>query len=139
MRPRQDEWLATGDIAERQESGELRFLGRKSEVIVTAAGVNIHPEDIESAIEEEPDVAACAVVAMETPTVWAIRRTPVRRLDGLSSGAGCPVRYTAKRYASESRGVKRILHDRAAQDNFHQYFRPKHTAEKRLTTHSGRD
>ena len=38
LHPREDEWLATGDIAERQESGELRFLGRKSEVIVTAAG-----------------------------------------------------------------------------------------------------
>jgi long-chain acyl-CoA synthetase len=68
MRPREEEWLATGDIAERQESGELRFLGRKSEVIVTAAGVNIHPEDIEAALEEQPEVAACAVVAMETPT-----------------------------------------------------------------------
>jgi long-chain acyl-CoA synthetase len=68
MRAREDEWLATGDIAERQESGELKFLGRKSEVIVTAAGVNIHPEDIESALEEQPEVAACAVVAMETPT-----------------------------------------------------------------------
>jgi long-chain acyl-CoA synthetase len=68
LRPRQDEWLATGDIAELQESGELRFLGRKSEVIVTAAGLNIHPEDIEAAIEEQPEIAACAVVAMETPT-----------------------------------------------------------------------
>ena len=65
---RQAEWLATGDIAVRQESGELRFLGRKSEVIVTAAGLNIYPEDIEAAIEEQPEVAACAVVAMETPT-----------------------------------------------------------------------
>jgi long-chain acyl-CoA synthetase len=37
-------------------------------VIVTAAGLNIHPEDIEAAIEEQPEVAACAVVAMETPT-----------------------------------------------------------------------
>ena len=68
LRPRDDGWLATGDLAERQESGELRFLGRKSEVIVTAAGVNLHPEDIEAAIEEQPDVAACAVVAMDTPT-----------------------------------------------------------------------
>ena len=67
MHPREDEWLATGDIAERQESGELKFLGRKSETIVTAAGLNIHPEDIEAAIEEQPEVAACAVVAMETP------------------------------------------------------------------------
>ncbi|MGC1463000.1 MAG: AMP-binding protein [Terracidiphilus sp.] len=63
---RKEEWLATGDIAETEPSGELRFLGRKSEVIVTAAGVNIHPEDLEAAIEEQPGVAACAVVAMET-------------------------------------------------------------------------
>jgi long-chain acyl-CoA synthetase len=67
LRPRADEWLATGDLAERQESGELKFLGRKSEVIVTAAGLNVHPEDIEAAIEEQPEIAACAVVAMETP------------------------------------------------------------------------
>ena len=67
LRQREDEWLATGDIAEHQESGELRFLGRKSEIIVTSSGLNVHPEDIEAAIEEQPEVAACAVVAMETP------------------------------------------------------------------------
>ncbi len=67
LRARESEWLSTGDIAERQGSGELKFLGRKSEVIVTAAGLNIHPEDIEAAIEEQPEIAACAVVAMETP------------------------------------------------------------------------
>ena len=50
---RKGEWLATGDLAETEASGELRFLGRKSEVIVTAAGVNIHPEDLEAAIEEQ--------------------------------------------------------------------------------------
>jgi long-chain acyl-CoA synthetase len=66
MQPRQDEWLATGDLAEAQPGGELRFVGRKSEVIVTAAGVNLHPEDLEAAIEQEPNVAACAVVTMET-------------------------------------------------------------------------
>jgi long-chain acyl-CoA synthetase len=66
LQPRQDEWLATGDLAETQPGGELRFVGRKSEVIVTASGVNLHPEDLEAAIEQEPGVAACAVVAMET-------------------------------------------------------------------------
>ena len=66
LRTRTDEWLATGDLAERQTTGELKFLGRKSETIVTAAGVNIHPEDLEAAMEQEPGVVACAVVAMET-------------------------------------------------------------------------
>ena len=68
LRQRADEWLATGDLAETDPTGELRFLGRKSEVIVTGSGVNIHPEDLEAAIEGQPGVAACAVVAIETPS-----------------------------------------------------------------------
>jgi len=68
LRPRQEEWLATGDIAAKNESGDLKFLGRKSEVIVTAAGLNLHPEDIEAVVEEQPGVAACAVVPTETAT-----------------------------------------------------------------------
>jgi long-chain acyl-CoA synthetase len=67
MHPRTGEWLATGDLAETEPTGELRFLGRKSEVIVTAAGLNLHPEDLEAAIEQQPGVTACAVVPMETP------------------------------------------------------------------------
>lgn len=67
MRQRDSEWLATGDIAEREPSGELKFLGRKSEVIVTSNGLNLHPEDIEAVLEQQKGVAACAVVPMETP------------------------------------------------------------------------
>jgi len=66
LKTRGDEWLATGDLAAREPDGGLRFLGRKSEVIVTGSGVNVHPEDLESAVEQEPGIAACAVVAMET-------------------------------------------------------------------------
>jgi long-chain acyl-CoA synthetase len=66
VHPRESEWLATGDLAVAQPTGELRFLGRKSEVIVTAAGLNLHPEDLEAAIEAEPGVLACAVVGVET-------------------------------------------------------------------------
>jgi long-chain acyl-CoA synthetase len=67
LHPRTNEWLATGDLAQTEPTGELRFLGRKSEVIVTAAGLNLHPEDLEAAIEQEPGVAAVAVVPMQTP------------------------------------------------------------------------
>ena len=63
---RAEEWLATGDLAEQQATGELKFVGRKSETIVTAAGVNIHPEDIEAVIEAQAGVTACAVVPLET-------------------------------------------------------------------------
>jgi len=66
LRQREDEWLATGDLAETQATGELRFMGRKSETIVTAAGVNVHPEDLEAALEAQPEIAASAVVALDT-------------------------------------------------------------------------
>ena len=66
LQPRAGEWLATGDLAESAAGGELRFLGRKSEVIVTSAGMNLYPEDLEAAVEQEPNVAACAVVAIES-------------------------------------------------------------------------
>jgi long-chain acyl-CoA synthetase len=68
LHARENEWLATGDLAETQPTGELRFLGRKSEVIVTAAGLNLHPEDLEAAIDQSPGVTASAVVPIETAT-----------------------------------------------------------------------
>ncbi len=62
MRPRTDEWLATGDLAAQDDSGELRFLGRKGDVIVTAAGMNVHPADLEAELLKQRGVKAAAVV-----------------------------------------------------------------------------
>ncbi len=65
MRPRKEEWLATGDLAAQEESGELRFLGRKGDVIVTGAGMNIHPADLEAELLKQQGVKAAAVIACE--------------------------------------------------------------------------
>ena len=65
MRPRAEEWLATGDLAAQDESGELRFLGRKGDVIVTAAGMNVHPADLEEELRKQQGVKAAAIVACE--------------------------------------------------------------------------
>ena len=65
LKPRTDEWLATGDLAAQDESGELRFLGRKGDVIVTAAGMNVHPADLEAELMKQQGVKAAAVVACE--------------------------------------------------------------------------
>ena len=66
MRERESEWLATGDLAAKNESGELRFLGRKGDVIVTGAGMNVYPSDLEAAMQQQTGVRGCAVVACET-------------------------------------------------------------------------
>jgi len=59
-------WLATGDLARKDEQGQLHFLGRKSQVIVTPAGLNVHPEDVEAALNAQPGVEASAVVPLLT-------------------------------------------------------------------------
>ena len=56
------EWLATGDLAEFDESGNLRFRGRRKEVIVTSSGLNIYPEDLEAALHRQPGVKVATVV-----------------------------------------------------------------------------
>ncbi|TCK73476.1 long-chain acyl-CoA synthetase [Acidipila rosea] len=65
---REDPWLATGDLAEKTASGELRFLGRKGDAIVTAAGVNIFPQDLEAALDAQAGVRASAVLGVDTPS-----------------------------------------------------------------------
>ncbi len=58
-------WLRTGDLGERDEAGNIYFRGRKKDVIVTAAGLNVYPEDIEAALNRQPEVREAAVVGVE--------------------------------------------------------------------------
>ncbi len=62
------DWLATGDLAARNARGELVFAGRKSDVMVTAAGLNIHPQDLEAVLRRQPGVRDALVVAYASPT-----------------------------------------------------------------------
>jgi long-chain acyl-CoA synthetase len=62
LKQQQSDWLATGDLAEFDESGNLRFRGRKKDVIVTSSGLNIYPEDIEAVLAQQPGVKTCTVV-----------------------------------------------------------------------------
>jgi len=67
LQQNESEWLATGDLAQRDEEGQLHFVGRKSQVIVTPSGLNVHPEDVEAALNEQPGVQGSAVVPLLTP------------------------------------------------------------------------
>lgn len=66
LRQSDSPWLATGDLARKDEEGRLHFLGRKSQVIVTPTGLNVHPEDVEAALNAQPGVEASAVVPLLT-------------------------------------------------------------------------
>jgi len=57
-------WYHTGDIGELDRDGNLYFKGRKKDVIVTPAGMNVYPEDVENAIKRQPQVKDCVVVGL---------------------------------------------------------------------------
>jgi long-chain acyl-CoA synthetase len=61
------DWLATGDLATVDEGGNLKFRGRKKEVIVTASGLNIYPDDLEAALLRQPQIRAAAVIEAAGP------------------------------------------------------------------------
>jgi long-chain acyl-CoA synthetase len=60
-----DGWFRTGDIAEKSEDGNLYFRGRTKNVIVTSAGMNVYPEDLEKALQAQPGVRDCVVIRRE--------------------------------------------------------------------------
>ncbi len=57
-------WYKTGDIGELDTEGNLYFKGRKKEVIVTPAGMNVHPEDLETVLRLQPQVKDCVVIGL---------------------------------------------------------------------------
>jgi long-chain acyl-CoA synthetase len=60
-----DGWFHTGDMGEADAEGRLYFRGRRKNVIVTPAGMNIYPEDLEKAVRSWPGVRDCVVIGIE--------------------------------------------------------------------------
>ncbi len=58
-----DGWLRTGDLGTIDASGHLKLVGRAKNMIVTAGGKNVYPEDIESAFLELRDMEEHCVFA----------------------------------------------------------------------------
>jgi long-chain acyl-CoA synthetase len=61
----EDGWFHTGDLAEVDEQGRLFFKGRQKNVIVTPAGMNIYPQDLERALREQAGVKESVVIGLE--------------------------------------------------------------------------
>jgi len=58
-------WFRTGDLGEMDAQGNLYFKGRRKNVIVTPAGMNVYPEDLETALRKQPGMRDAVVVGVE--------------------------------------------------------------------------
>jgi len=60
-----DGWFRTGDIGEIAPDGWLTIKGREKELIVTGAGVNVYPDELEAVLNKIPGVRESCVIGVE--------------------------------------------------------------------------
>jgi long-chain acyl-CoA synthetase len=61
--PSDDGWYATGDVAYRDDDGDLFLVDRRKELVIVN-GFNVYPREVEQALLSHPDVVEAAVVGV---------------------------------------------------------------------------
>ncbi len=61
----EDGWFKTGDIARTDADGNITLTGRSKRLIVTEAGKNVYPEELETLLERDPTVKEAAVIEVD--------------------------------------------------------------------------
>jgi len=64
----EDGWFRTGDIGELAPDGWLTIKGREKELIVTGAGVNVYPDELEAVLGKTPGVRESCVIGLDKGT-----------------------------------------------------------------------
>jgi long-chain acyl-CoA synthetase len=67
-----DGWLRTGDVGRIDEDGFLTLTDRKKDIIVTAGGKNLAPQNLENALKAAKEVSQALVVGDRRPYVTAL-------------------------------------------------------------------
>ena len=67
-----DGWLATGDIAEKDDEGYYYITGRKKEVIVASNGRKVYPARIEALLKREPLISHVLLIGDRLPYLSAL-------------------------------------------------------------------
>jgi long-chain acyl-CoA synthetase len=67
-----DGWLRSGDVGEIDEEGFVTITDRKKDILVTAGGKNVAPQNLENALKSHPIVSQALVVGDRRPYVAAL-------------------------------------------------------------------
>jgi long-chain acyl-CoA synthetase len=68
----EDGWLRTGDIAQIDEEGFVTITDRKKDILVTAGGKNVAPQNLENELKTSKYVSQALVVGDRRPYVAAL-------------------------------------------------------------------
>jgi long-chain acyl-CoA synthetase len=62
-----DGWFLTGDLGMLEPDGHLRICGRSKNLIVTGAGKNVYPEEVEAVLCARPEIVEAVVYGRTRP------------------------------------------------------------------------
>jgi len=83
-----DGWFHTGDIGELDEDGYLRITDRKKDIIVTAGGKNVAPQNLENALKTEPIISQVMVYGDKRKYLTALITVQEEQARKLAAEAG---------------------------------------------------
>jgi long-chain acyl-CoA synthetase len=84
----EDGWLATGDIASIDEDGFVTITDRKKDILVTAGGKNVAPQNLENELKSSKYVSQALVVGDRRPYVAALVTLDPVELASWAAGRG---------------------------------------------------
>ena len=85
-----DGWLRSGDLGELDSDGHLRITGRKKDLIVTAAGKNIAPQNVEQHLCSHPLIAQAFVHGDGRDFLTALITVDEQQLQAWAGEQGMP-------------------------------------------------
>jgi long-chain acyl-CoA synthetase len=82
----EDGWLRSGDLGEIDDDGFIKITDRKKDILVTAGGKNVAPQNLENALKTAPPISQALVVGDRRPYVAALITVDPAVAEGLSPG-----------------------------------------------------
>ena len=110
-----DGWFATGDIGEIDTDGFLRITDRKKDLLVTAGGKNVAPQNIENLLKGDPLISQAMVYGDRRPFLTAVLTLDVDAAKAYARDHGISGDSVAQ--LAESPQLRTVLEGRVQQVN----------------------
>ena len=92
-----DGWLRSGDIAEIDDDGFIKITDRKKDIIVTAGGKNVAPQNLENDLKGSKYISQAMVVGDRQPYIAALITLDPEALPDWAAERGLPRTWRASR------------------------------------------